>query len=54
MEKGDAVKAVVLEEYGGPGVLHLRDVPEPTLLPAQVLVEVRAAGVNRGDLQRRG
>ena len=42
-----------MEEYGGPEVLHLRDVPEPTLLPAQVLVEVRAAGVNRGDLQRR-
>jgi NADPH:quinone reductase-like Zn-dependent oxidoreductase len=47
------VKAVVIEEYGGPEVLRLRDVPEPTLLPAQVLVEVRAAGVNRGDLQRR-
>jgi len=47
------VKAVVIEEYGGPEVLRLRDVPDPTLLPAQVLVEVRAAGVNRGDLQRR-
>jgi len=47
------VKAVVMEQHGGPEVLHLRDVPEPTLLPAQVLVEVRAAGVNRGDLQRR-
>jgi NADPH:quinone reductase-like Zn-dependent oxidoreductase len=42
-----------MEQYGGPEVLQLRDVPEPTLLPAQVLVEVRAAGVNRGDLQRR-
>lgn len=47
------MKAVVIEEYGGPEVLQLREVPEPTLLPAQVLVEVRAAGVNRGDLQRR-
>ena len=47
------MKAVVMEQYGGPEVLHLRDVPEPTLSPAQVLVEVRAAGVNRGDLQRR-
>ena len=51
--RGDAVKAVVMEQYGGPEVLHLRDVPEPALSPAQVLVEVRAAGVNRGDLQRR-
>lgn len=47
------MKAVVIEEYGGPEVLRLREMPEPTLLPAQVLVEVRAAGVNRGDLQRR-
>jgi NADPH2:quinone reductase len=47
------VKAVVMEQYGGPEVLRLRDVPEPALSPAQVLVEVRAAGVNRGDLQRR-
>ena len=47
------MKAVVIEQYGGPEVLRLRDMPEPTLLPAQVLVEVHAAGVNRGDLQRR-
>ncbi len=47
------MKAVVIEEFGGPEVLRYRDVPDPSLSPASVLIEVQAAGVNRGDLQRR-
>jgi NADPH2:quinone reductase len=47
------MKAVVIEEFGGPEVLRYRDVPDPSLSPASVLVEVRAVGVNRGDLQLR-
>jgi NADPH2:quinone reductase len=47
------MKAVVIEEFGGPEVLRYRDVPDPSLSPACVLVEVRAVGVNRGDLQLR-
>ncbi len=47
------MKAVVIDEFGGPEVLQYRDVPDPSLSPASVLVEVRAAGVNRGDLQVR-
>jgi NADPH2:quinone reductase len=47
------MKAVVIEEFGGPEVLRYRDVPDPPLFPASVLVEVRAVGVNRGDLQQR-
>jgi NADPH2:quinone reductase len=47
------MKAVVIEEFGGPEVLRYRDVPDPSLSPASVLVEVQAVGVNRGDLQQR-
>jgi NADPH2:quinone reductase len=47
------MKAVVIDEFGGPDVLRYRDVPDPPLSPASVLVEVRAVGVNRGDLQER-
>ena len=47
------MKAVVIDEFGGPDVLRYRDVPDPSLSPALVLVEVRAVGVNRGDLQQR-
>jgi putative PIG3 family NAD(P)H quinone oxidoreductase len=49
------VKAIVVDEPGGPEQLHLADVPDPTPGPGDVLVEVAAAGVNRADLlQRQG
>jgi NADPH:quinone reductase len=47
------MKAIIISSPGGPEVLTVRDVP--TLQPAadQVLVRVRAAGVNRADLLQR-
>ena len=49
------MKAIVLEEYGGPEVLRLADVPDPEPGPDEVLVDVRATAVNRADLlQRQG
>lgn len=49
------MKAVVITRPGGPEVLELREVPAPAPGPHEVLVEVRAAGVNRADvLQRMG
>ena len=43
------MKAVVVDEFGGPGVLHVadRELPEPGA--GQVRVRVRAAGVNGID-----
>src|SRR5437588_13101609 len=43
------MKAIVRETYGPPEVLHLADVPVPTLGDADVLVRVRAASANAGD-----
>lgn len=49
------MRAVVLETYGGPEVLTLRDVPAPTPGPEEVVVAVTATALNRADLlQRRG
>jgi NADPH:quinone reductase len=49
------MRAVVLESYGEPDVLVLRDVPDPEPAPEEVLVEVVATALNRADLlQRRG
>ncbi|MEM9652064.1 MAG: NAD(P)H-quinone oxidoreductase [Actinomycetota bacterium] len=49
------MRAVVLEAYGDPDVLTLRDVPDPEAGPEQVLVDLRATALNRADLlQRRG
>jgi NADPH2:quinone reductase len=49
------VRAVVLEGVGGPEQLVLRDVPEPAPADGQVVVDVRAAGINFLEvLVRRG
>lgn len=41
------MQAIVVREFGEPGVLHLEEVPDPRLAaPDEVLVEVRAVGVN--------
>lgn len=49
------MKAVTLPEFGDIDVLTIAEVPDPTLRPGEVLIDVAAAGVNRADLlQRQG
>lgn len=49
------MRAVVLEQYGGPEVLEVKDVPDPVPGPEEVLVDVVASALNRADLlQRQG
>ncbi|ANP51144.1 NADPH2:quinone reductase [Streptomyces griseochromogenes] len=43
------MRAVRIEEFGGPEVLVPVEVPDPVAGPGQVLVRVAAAGVNRAD-----
>jgi len=40
------VKAIRVHEFGGPEVLQLEEVPDPQPGPGQVVIRVRAAGVN--------
>ncbi len=47
------MKAVVLDAYGPPSNLQLKNVPTPTAGSGQVLIEVRAAGVNPIDWKMR-
>ncbi|MFC9354868.1 NAD(P)-dependent alcohol dehydrogenase [Arthrobacter sp. NPDC057013] len=44
----DNMRAVVRDTYGGPDVLRLERVPRPVVKGGDVLVRVRAAGVDRG------
>ncbi|PZG21639.1 NAD(P)-dependent alcohol dehydrogenase [Nonomuraea aridisoli] len=44
------MKAIRYEAYGPPDVLRLTDVPKPEVGDDEVLVRVRAAAVNPGDL----
>jgi NADPH:quinone reductase-like Zn-dependent oxidoreductase len=45
--------AVRFDRYGGPDVLHVVDVEPPVPGPGQVLVRVRAAGLNLGEAKIR-
>ncbi len=47
-------RAVVYEEFGGPEVLELREVPEPHAGPGEVRVRVTAAGLNPMDWRLAG
>src|SRR5579864_4103221 len=47
------MKASVVHEFGGPEVLRLEDLPTPRPVANQVLVRVRAAGVNPYDTYMR-
>ncbi|GAB4023332.1 NAD(P)H-quinone oxidoreductase [Spirosoma koreense] len=49
------MKAIVITRPGGPEVLSLQDYPTPEPDQDEVLIEVRAAGLNRSDVfQREG
>jgi NADPH2:quinone reductase len=43
------VKAVVIDRFGGPEVLELREVPTPSPGRDEALIRVAAAGINFGD-----
>jgi NADPH:quinone reductase-like Zn-dependent oxidoreductase len=43
------MKAVVQDRYGGPDVLEFADIDQPVPSDNEVLIEVRAAGLHRGD-----
>ena len=47
------MRAIVIEEKGGPDVLQLRDEPEPTAGDDELLVQVEAVGVNYRDVYER-
>ena len=49
------MRAVVIEQYGGPEVLQVTEVPDPVPGPDEILVRVAHTAVNRADtLQRAG
>jgi NADPH:quinone reductase-like Zn-dependent oxidoreductase len=47
------MKAIVMNEYGGPDVLNYADYPDPVPGEGQVLIRVAAASINPVDLMQR-
>ena len=52
-EATKTMKAIRLDEFGGADVLKLVDIAKPELGSQEVLVEVKAIGVNYADIARR-
>jgi NADPH:quinone reductase len=47
------MKAILITKKGGPEVLELRDLPVPEPVAGEVLIKVKAAGLNRSDIYSR-
>lgn len=47
------MKALTFSHFGGPDVLEYIDLPTPSLLAEEILVEMKAIGVNYADIYRR-
>src|SRR5205085_4814530 len=47
---GVAMKAVAFDRFGGPEVLELRELPDPACGPDELVLDVRACGINHLDL----
>jgi putative PIG3 family NAD(P)H quinone oxidoreductase len=47
------MKAVVVEKPGDESVLKIGEIPEPAIKPDEILIRVRAAGLNRADILQR-
>lgn len=49
------MKAIIIKEFGGPEVLQLEDRSQPDYSSNEVLIKVKASGINRPDIfQRKG
>ena len=48
------MRAAVVERYGAPEVVQVRDVADPVAGKGQVVVRIRATTVNSGDARIRG
>jgi len=50
IRENTTLKAIVYEKYGPPEVLELKEVAKPVMTDEEVLVQVRAASINFGDM----
>lgn len=47
------MKAISVEQFGGPDVLELSEVPDPRPAPGEVLISIEASGVGYVDVMAR-
>jgi NADPH:quinone reductase len=44
------MKALVFEKFGGPDVLDYREINDPVIGPNEILLEMKAIGLNFADV----
>ena len=47
------MKALIFEKFGGPDVLHYRDIEDAAMGPDEILLDMKAIGLNFADVYRR-
>lgn len=47
------MQAIVINQFGGPEQLVLKDIPTPLPAQGEVLIQVKALGINRAELYMR-
>lgn len=53
MMSADTMNAIVISKFGGPEVLEYREIPKPTPKDGEVLIRVKAFGVNHAEMHMR-
>jgi NADPH2:quinone reductase len=48
------MRAMMVSENGGPGVLAVAELPDPEPGPGEVVIDVAASGVNFADIAKTG
>ena len=47
------MRAIIIEQYGGPEKLVIQNIPDPEPKPGQVVIEVKAFGINHAETHMR-
>src|SRR5262245_53718290 len=47
------MRAIVIDKFGGPENLVYTDLPEPEPKPGQVVIEIKAFGINHAEMHMR-
>jgi NADPH:quinone reductase-like Zn-dependent oxidoreductase len=51
--RGFLMRAIVIQKFGGPENLVIKEIPDPEPKPGHVVIQVKAFGVNHAEMHMR-